>query len=128
MGLKAKLLIPPGFTAAVVAGKLTWKRSQWENVAFPEDGWENVLPVSSPWDSGVYLNAYSRALASLQQPALFLLVARSVVSVFETTGAVAALFVPWEGLDTSVSGSIKGVAFVLKDMLKFQELESQRRR
>ena len=47
------------------------------------------------------------------------------MSAFETVGAVAALFVPWEGLDTSVSGSLKGVAFVLKDMLKFQELENQ---
>lgn len=97
-------------------------------MAFPEDGWESVLPVSSPWDPSMYLNTYSRALASLQQSALFLLVARSAVSMFETTGAVTALFVPWEDLDTSVSGSIKGVAFSLKDILKFQELESQWKR
>jgi len=94
-------------------------------MACPEDSWESVVPGSSPWDPSVYLNMYSWALASLCQSALLPLVARSVVSAFETVGAVAALFVPWEGLDTSVSGSLKGVAFVLKDMLKFQELENQ---
>lgn len=93
-------------------------------MAFPEDGCESALPVSSLWDPSVYLNTCLGALASLRQSALFLLVATSVVSVFETTGAIAALFVPWEGLDTSFSGSIKGVAFILKDMLRFQELES----
>lgn len=93
-------------------------------MAFPEDGCESALPVSSLWDPSVYLNTCLGVLASLRQSALFLLVATSVVSVFETTGAIAALFVPWEGLDTSVSGSIKGVAFILKDMLRFQELES----
>lgn len=75
-----------------------------------------------------YVSEYILALASLQQSGLFLLVARSAVSMFETTGAVAALFVPWEDLDTSVSGSIKGVAFGLKDILKFQKLESQWKR
>lgn len=67
-------------------------------MAFLEDGWESVSPVSSPWDPSVYLNTYSGALASVQQSILFLLVARSVLSLFETTGAVAALFVPWEGV------------------------------
>lgn len=73
-------------------------------------------------------HTYSGALVSLQQSARSLLEARSLVSVFETTRAVAALFVPWEALDTSVSGSVQGAAFILKDMLRFQELGSQWRR
>lgn len=59
---------------------------------------------------------------SVSQSAVFLLVARSLMSVFETTGAVAALFIHWKGLNASVSGSVKGVAFILKDMLISQEL------
>lgn len=67
--VKVKLLTPPGFTATLVTGKLTWNRSKWENMAFSDDGWESVLPVSLPWYPSVYLNLL-QALATLQQSVL----------------------------------------------------------
>lgn len=76
-----------------------------------EGGWESTWPVRCPWDPSVYSTHISKCCSSLEPPAPFLLAASSAVSLAETPAAGPALLVPWDGLDTSVRGSVKGAYF-----------------
>lgn len=76
-----------------------------------EGGWESTWPVRCLWDPNAYPTRIPKCCSSLKLPAPFLLAAKSAVSLSETPAAGPALLVPWDGLDTSVRGSGKGVYF-----------------